>query len=33
MDWQKIDSKIATATYEYLSKASNDDNKENQGEA
>src|SRR5215813_13679952 len=25
MDWQKIDSEIATATYEYLSKASNDD--------
>jgi len=25
MDWQKIDSEIATATYEYLSKASNAD--------
>ncbi len=25
MEWQKIDSEIATATYEYLSKASNDD--------
>ena len=25
IDWQKIDSEIATATYEYLSKASNDD--------
>ena len=25
LDWQKIDSEIATATYEYLSKASNDD--------
>ena len=25
MDWQKIDNEIATATYEYLAKASNDD--------
>jgi hypothetical protein len=25
MAWQKIDREIATATYEYLSKASNDD--------